>query len=212
MTFVSTPTRIVLADDHAMVRNGLQRILESEPGLRVVAQAVDGESTLARVADAACDLLLVDLTMPGTSGPRLIQRLHETHPALRILVVSMHDAPPVVRAALQAGAHGYVTKDSDPDVLVQAVREVMAGKRFIDPRVAPALETREVASQPSLSPREQQVMQRLVTGQSNNEIAAALHLSEKTVSTHKTNLMAKLGVDSLAELVRWADQQGLSGL
>jgi len=204
--------RIVLADDHAMVRNGLQRILESEAGLRVVGQAVDGDSALARVAESGCDLILVDLTMPGASGPRLIQRLRENHPGLRILVVSMHDSAAVVRAALQAGADGYVTKDSDPEVLVEAVRCVVSGTPFIDPRVASGLDARAPAPQLALSPREQQVMQRLVAGQSNNEIAAALHLSEKTVSTHKTNLMAKLRLESLAELVRYADQHGLSGL
>lgn len=207
-----TSIRIGLADDHAMVRNGLQRILESETDLRVVGQAVDGDSALALAASGDCDLMLVDLTMPGASGPRLIQRMRETQPLLRTLVVSMHDAPAVVRAALEAGADGYVTKDSDPQVLVEAVRCVAAGGRFVDPRVTPALEAPAAEPSGGLSPRERQVMQRLVAGESNHEIALALHLSEKTVSTHKTNLMTKLGVESLAQLVRYADQQGLSGL
>ncbi len=213
MTLDTFPViRITLADDHAMVRSGLQRILESEAGLRVVGQAVDGDGALALAAQGGCDLMLVDLTLPGPSGPRLIRRLREVQPALRTLVVSMHDSPAVVRAALEAGADGYLTKDSDPQVLLDAVRQVVAGQRFIDPRVAPALEARVPDAAGELSPRELQVMQRLVAGQSNHQIAEDLHLSEKTVSTHKTNLMAKLGIDSLPQLVRYADQRGLSGL
>jgi DNA-binding NarL/FixJ family response regulator len=197
---------VVIADDHAMVRSGLQRIIEGEPGLAVVGQAGDGNSTLGTLKDTRCDVLLLDLTMPPPCGPELIKRIRKDWPELAILVVSMHNHPKIVRAALDAGANGYVPKDSDPEVLLGALRQVAAGGRFVEPGLAnallfaPAPENHE-----SLSPREQEVLRRLAAGQTNGEIARALFLSEKTISTHKAHMMAKLQLESMADLVHYAD-------
>jgi DNA-binding NarL/FixJ family response regulator len=118
---------VVIADDHALVRAGLKRIVESEPGLRVTGQAIDGPDTLARLEDTRCDVLLLDLDMPAPSGLALIKRVRAQWPHLSIVVVSMHHQPQMVHAALAAGADGYVTKDSDPEVLIAALRHVAGG-------------------------------------------------------------------------------------
>ena len=201
--------RVVVADDHAMVRDGLKRIIDSEPDMQVTGQATDGASTLASLKDADADVVLVDLTMPDTHGPSLVTSVRRDHPDLPILVVSMHDTPAVVRAALQAGATGYITKDANPDRLIEAIRAVVAGRRYVDPALQEALRRSPMLSPSVLSPRELQVLRMLAQGQSNTEVAATLHLSEKTVSTHKTNILAKLHLNTLVDLVRYADQNGL---
>ena len=200
--------RVLIADDHAMVRSGLQRIIDSEPGLRVSGQAVDGVSTLAWLQAGHCDVLLLDMTMPALSGPTLIGQIRAQWPELPILVVSMHHEAAIVRAALQAGANGYITKDSEPQALLEALRRVAGNGRYIEPRLLDAMVFSPPApARQALSPRECQVLQRLAAGQSNSTIARALFLSEKTVSSHKTNLMLKLGLENVADLVRYADQQ-----
>lgn len=205
---VSVPViRVLIADDHAMVRDGLRRIIESEPGLRVSGQAVDGNSTLDRLCDTPCDILLLDLNMPAPNGPELIRQIRDYRTDLPILVLTMHNQPAVARAALKAGASGFIAKDNDPDVLLHALRKVASGERFIEPRLAGILEPgAQVGDAPGLTEREIEVLRRLAAGESNSEIARALVLSEKTISTHKTNLMAKLRLGSLAELVRFADE------
>jgi DNA-binding NarL/FixJ family response regulator len=199
---------ILIADDHAMVRSGLRRIVEGEPGLTVVAEAHDGESTLAALEACNPRILLLDMSMPPPSGPQLIETIRARWPALAVLVVSMHNEPRIVRVALQAGANGYVTKDSDPDTLLEALRRVASGGRFVAPGLAD-----QVAFLPPeyghprhvLSPREFEVFERLAAGLSNQEIARELGLSEKTISSHKSNLMAKLAIFNMAELIRLAD-------
>lgn len=207
-------TRIVLAEDHAIVRGGLRQMLALEPGLSVVAEAADGGQVLAVLRETACDLLLTDLNMPGISGPDLIERVKAHHPALPILVLSMHDSAHVAARAMKAGAAGYVTKDCEPDVLLDAVHKVAAGKRFIAPEMAEKMAL--LSTTPSdadllarLSDREREVLRWLVKGSSVNDIAAQLCISNKTVSTHKTNLMDKLGVRSMAELMRYAIENRL---
>jgi DNA-binding NarL/FixJ family response regulator len=200
--------RVLVADDHAMVRSGLQRIIDSESGLCVIGQAVDGASTLAGLQDACCDVVLLDMSMPAPSGPTLIAQIRARWPDLPILVVSMHHEAAIVRAALQAGANGYITKDSEPTALLEALRRVAGHQRYVEPRLLDAMAfAPPVPARQTLSPRESQVLQRLASGQSNRGIARALFLSEKTISTHKTNLMLKLQVENIADLVRYADQQ-----
>ena len=203
-----TITEILVADDHAMVRSGLRRIVEGEAGFSVVAEAHDGTSTLAALEAWKPGLLMLDMSMPAPSGPQLIEIIRSRWPQLAILVVSMHNEPRIVRVALQAGANGYVTKDSDPDTLLDALRRVANGGRF----VAPALADQVAFLPPEhdhprhvLSPREFAVFQRLAAGFSNQEIARELGLSEKTISSHKSNLMAKLAIFNMAELIRYAD-------
>jgi DNA-binding NarL/FixJ family response regulator len=202
-----TSLTVLLADDHALVRQGLKRIIDSEPGLRVAAQAVDGPDTLAALQREAFGIVLLDLSMPAPSGVDLIRLIREQHPAQRMLVVSMHNNPHVARAAIDAGAHGYVTKDSDPEVLLHALRLVAAGGCFMEPRLMQAiLFAPDAAAPASLSPRETEVLRRLAAGQGNNQIARDLFLSEKTVSTHRARLRTKLGLNSLADLVRYAQE------
>jgi DNA-binding NarL/FixJ family response regulator len=152
-------------------------------------------------------VLLLDLGMPAPSGLELIRQVRAQWPQLAILVVSMHNHPKVVRAALDAGANGYVVKDSDPEVLVAALRRVAGGGHYLEPSLADALLfTPSPAPHGNLSPREREVLRRLARGQSNGEIARALFLSEKTISTHKANLMAKLQLENVADLVHYADE------
>jgi len=205
----SGPIAVIIADDHAMVRAGLRRLLEGEDGVTVVAEAENGATTLESLQRHRCDVLMLDLTMPPPSGPELIARIRAELPALPILVVSMHSNARLARAALAAGANGYVTKDSEPEALVLALRQVARGERHVEPRLAHAMLTTPLpapALHERLTPRERQVMQLLAAGHGNIEIARALQLSEKTVSAHKSNLMEKLGVNSLADLVRYFDR------
>jgi len=201
--------RIVIADDHTLVRAALRRLIECSPEMVVVGMAGDGESTLATLDAVACDLLLLDMAMPAPSGAYLIGLVTRRHPRVRVLVLSMHDSPSTVRAAVQAGARGYVTKDRDPSVLLLAIRQVLAGGLALDPALARAAmgpSRSQGARGPSLSRREREVMALLIDGLANTTIARRLGISEKTVSTHKTNLMNKLGVGSIAELVRRAGE------
>lgn len=200
--------RILVADDHAIMRAGLQRLIEREPDMCICAMTADGDATLARVDDCGCDVLLLDLAMPGPCGPELITRIRQRKPSLPILVMSMHTDPTIVKAALQAGATGYISKGSDPECLTHALRVAARGEHYVEPRlVQSTLFPQEPGSSTqSLSARERQVLLHLAAGESNSLIARRLFLSEKTVSSHKARIMAKLNIGSLAELIRYADQ------
>ena len=200
--------RILVADDHAIVRAGLERLLEREPAMCICATAADGTETLERLGDCDCDVLLLDLSMPGPSGPELISRVRRLKPLLPILVMSMHTDPTIVKAALQAGATGYISKGSDPECVTHALQMVASGANYVEPRLMHwALFPQEpAAAAQSLSSRERQVLLRLAAGESNSAIARKLFLSVKTVSSHKVRIMAKLHIGSLAELIRYADQ------
>jgi DNA-binding NarL/FixJ family response regulator len=206
-------TRIIIADDHTLFRFGLKQMLESFEGISVVAEAANAEQALAAANAVAADLLISDLTMPGTSGTQLIEQLRRQHPALPLLVLSMHDEPATVRRALQAGATGYLTKESSADMLRTAVRHVAAGERFIPPSVAESMAFESV--QPTrlphetLSQRERQIFKMIAQGEMLSQIAEQLHLSPKTVTTHKTHLMEKLGIGNNADLVRYAIEHKL---
>jgi DNA-binding NarL/FixJ family response regulator len=206
-------TRIIIADDHTLFRIGLKQMLESFDGVSVVAEAANAAQTLDVVQGVAADLLVSDLTMPGTCGTQLIEQLHRQHPSLPILILSMHDEPATVRRALQAGASGYLTKESSPAMLQAAVRQVAAGERFIPPALAETLAFESVRPRglphETLSQRERQIFKLIAQGVSLNQIAEQLHLSPKTVTTHKTHLMEKLGIANNAELIRYAIEHKL---
>ena len=206
-------TRIIIADDHTLFRIGLKQMLDSFDGVSVVAEAANAAQTLDVVQGVAADLLVSDLTMPGTGGTQLIEQLHRQHPALPILILSMHDEPATVRRALQAGATGYLTKESSPAMLQAAVRQVAAGERFIPPALAETLAFESVRARglphETLSQRERQIFKLIAQGVSLNQIAEQLHLSPKTVTTHKTHLMEKLGIANNAELIRYAIEHKL---
>ena len=201
--------RLMIADDHAIVRSGLRQLLSLAPDISVGAEAVDGAQVLEGLRQQRPDLLLLDINMPGLSGPDLITRIRSHWPTLPILVLSMHNEPQVAARVLKAGAHGYVTKDSEMEVLLGAIRRVAGGGRYIVPELAEQLvfDRNTESDQPphaSLSDRELEVFRLLVQGKGVNEIADQLCISNKTVSTHKTRLMEKLNLHSTADLVRYA--------
>lgn len=206
--------KILIADDHAIVRGGLKQIIATTADIVVTGEAAQGSEVVDKLRTCEVDLLLLDMTMPGISGVDLIRRVRAEQPALPVLVLSIHNEAQVVSRALRAGATGYVTKDSDPEVLLAAIRKLAAGGRFIDPKLVDAIifETHSGDAPPHeiLSDREFQVLQMLASGKSINDIAEALALSAKTISTHKMRLMQKLGLGNNAELIRYAIRHGLA--
>jgi DNA-binding NarL/FixJ family response regulator len=196
--------RILLADDHEIVRDGLKRILAATTDLQVAGEAANGDQALALVKSNDYDLALLDMSMPGLSGIDLIKRIRIEKPALRILVLSMHGEQQYATRALKAGAAGYLTKDSASEQLVGAIRKVAAGGVHVSDAAAASLVSAERAPHQELTDREFEVLRLLAGGRSPTEIAAQLHLSVKTVSTHKTKIQQKLGLGGTAELVRYA--------
>lgn len=203
--------RLVIADDHAIMRDGLKRLFEKEADIRVVGEAANGQEALQRVAKDAPDLLLLDISMPD-GGPELITRMQADHPGLRILVLSMHNVSQLVSRSLQLGALGYVTKDSEPEELLTAVRKVGAGSRYVSPALAQSMVLGNCpdGDLTRLSSRELQILRMFVDGVSVGEIADKLFLSPKTVSSHKSRILAKLRVDNDAELIKKAIALGLT--
>ncbi|MEK8025291.1 response regulator transcription factor [Pseudaquabacterium rugosum] len=210
--------RVMLVDDHAVVRTGYQRLLELEPDFLVVAQAGDGDQAYQWLQRQAAlgqglpvDLMVLDLAMPGRSGLDLLRRVQLRWPALRVLVFSMHDSPAMVTQALQAGAGGYVTKSSEPEQLVQALRQLAFGRvPVLSHDVAQALNA-PLARPPHqvLSAREFEVLQGLAGGQGIEAIARRLSLSAKTVANYQTLIRQKLGLSNAVELLRYAQDHGL---
>lgn len=202
-------TRVLIADDHAIVREGLRRILASDPAFSVAGEAKDGHEVLAAVRAGGFELLLLDLSMPGRSGIDLVKQVKAERPELRVLVLSMHEEQQYAVRAIRAGASGYLTKDTAPTQLVAALRKVASGGLFITPGVAEALAlglqgpAGELPHK-RLSDREYEVFLLLAGGESVTGIAERLHLSVKTVSTHKTHVLEKMTLGSLADLVRYA--------
>jgi DNA-binding NarL/FixJ family response regulator len=206
--------RIVIADDHTIVRDGLKQLLLAANDMEVIDTASDGHQALEKVRSLDFDVLLCDLSMPGKSGIELIKQAKSEKPKLRILVLSMHEEKQYAIRAIKAGASGYLTKDSATTQLVSALRKVASGGAFISAEVAEqlalgAMPQAEGPPHASLSDREYQVFSQLANGQSVSEIAEQLNLSVKTVSTHKARLMQKLGLANSAELVRYAISHGL---
>ncbi len=205
------PLRVLLADDHAVVREGYRRLLEAGGGIAVVGECASGEAVRALLdADAAiADVLVLDLSMPGCGGIAVLRHAAQAWPRLRVLVFTMHDVPTMVAQALYAGAAGFVTKSSAPQVLVDAVRRVAAGERpVLSDDVAYAVQQ---APTPLLAPREFEVLQLLVQGCSLEEVGRHLQLSVKTVANYQTNVRHKLGAGTAIELLRAAQRHGLAG-
>lgn len=206
--------RILVADDHAVVRHGLRQVLSLAPELSVVAEAKNAWETLERLREGGVDVILLDMSMPGLSGIDLIRRVKADAPRIPVLVLSMHADWQIAARAIKAGATGYLTKDSEPEVLIDAIRQVAKGGNFIDPALATRMvfnagSTEAESANVAMSNREYQVFLALVQGRSLIDIAEELHLSAKTVSTHKFRLMRKLGLSSVSELVRYAVRSGI---
>lgn len=207
--------RIVMADDHAIVREGLRRIVASAEDFEVVDEAGDGNEVLRIVRERDFDVLVLDLSMPGRSGLELIKLVKAEKPRLRILVLSMHQEQQYAVRAIKAGASGYLTKESAPAQLVQAIRKIASGGAYISAEVAEQLALGAMpggssAPHESLSPREFEVFRLLVAGVSVTDIAHQLTLSVKTVSTHKANLMLKMNLANQSDLIRYAMRHGLA--
>jgi DNA-binding NarL/FixJ family response regulator len=207
--------RIVIADDHAIVREGLKRIVGDAGDLQVVGEAADGGEVTRAVRELEFDVLVLDLSMPGRSGMELIKLVKSEKPKLRILVLSMHQELQYAVRAIKSGASGYLTKESAPSQLEQAIRKIAGGGAYISTEVAEqlalgAMPGNDALPHESLSDREFEVFRLLVAGDAVSDIAAKLNLSVKTVSTHKANLMQKLGLGNQTELVRYALKHGLT--
>ena len=196
--------RVLIADDHNIVRDGLKRILSAHEEVGVTCEAADGDQALALVRAHEYDLAMVDMSMPGLSGIDLIKRLKLEKPKLRILVLSMHGERQYAARALKAGASGYLNKDSAAELLVGAIRKIAAGGVHIGDAAAASLVSADKAPHEALSDREFEVLRLLVEGLGPTDIGDKLHLSVKTVSTHKTRILEKLNVSSTAALVRYA--------
>jgi DNA-binding NarL/FixJ family response regulator len=210
-------TRILLADDHAVVRHGLRMVLEAQPDLDVVAEAGDGIEAVARGLEDDVDLAVIDITMPRMTGLHAARELHRRRPGLRILMLSMHENERYLYEALKAGASGYVLKTVADRDLVEAVRAAMRGEKFLYPGgMTPLIEdflrrARQdlpVREDP-LTPREQEVVKLVAEGYTNKQIAETLVISEKTVERHRANILEKLGMRDRVELTRYAIRHGL---
>jgi NarL family two-component system response regulator LiaR len=205
--------RVLLVDDHAVVRQGLRAFLRLQPDLEVVGEAAGGESAVAAAASARPDVVLMDLVMPGGDGVAAIRDLAGAAPGARVLVLSSFADDDRVFAAMQAGAAGYLLKDVEPDALAEAIREVHRGRPALHPDVAARL-MRRVAdpagpAAESLTPREREVLQLVVEGYANKQIARRLGITEKTVKTHVSSILAKLRVSDRTAAAVLAIRQGL---
>jgi len=201
--------RILIADDHSIVREGIKKLFTKSEDIVVAGEASNGEQVLEILGAGGIDLLLLDMSMPGLCGEELIKRICLLNNAPPILVLSMHNEPQIALSAITAGAAGYLTKDSDHEIIGVAIRRVASGGRFIDADVAEKLAFERDSTQPALlhtclSERQILIFRMIARGQSLNAIAIDLEISNKTVSVHKANLMRKMGFTSNAELIRYA--------
>jgi two-component system, NarL family, response regulator NreC len=206
--------RTVIVDDHAVVRSGLRLVLESEDDIEVVAEAADARDAVFETRAHHPDVILLDVVMPGRSGIEAIPDLLQESPESKVLVLSMQDDPAYVREAFGAGASGYVLKEAADAEVVAAVREVAGGQRYVHPAlgarlVAAEAEERVRAEEDPLSEREHEILRLLALGHTNQEIAGQLYLSVRTVETHRAHIMQKLRIQTRAELVRYALEQGM---
>lgn len=204
--------RILLVEDHAVVRNGYRRLFDAEEGMQVVGEAASADEAYARLVEQGADLAIVDLNLRGSSGIDAIRRMLAREPGLRVLVVSMHDNPSYVTQAMRVGALGYLTKNSEPAELLEAIRDVAAGRRVLSPDVAQALAGAALDGEALLSrltPREFDVLRLAASGESPCAIASTMHLSQKTIHNHMSAIRQKLDADNDFKLLRLAARYGL---
>ena len=207
-------TKVMLVDDHDLVRTGIKRLLEDHPNIEIVGEAVNGEQALQQVTEYDPDVVLMDINMPGIGGLEATRKMLQRKPQLKIIVVTMHEDDLFPQRCLKAGALGYVTKGAKVDEILQAIRAVMTNKRYLSPSIAQQIALSQVgedATSPfeSLSEREMQVLIMMMNGQTIRAISERLCLSPKTVSTYRSRLYAKLGVQNDIELTRLALLHGL---
>ena len=217
---MSDPIRVLIADDHTLVRQGTRRLLEQQPDIDVIGEAADGEEALRLVASMDPDVALVDLAMPRLDGLETCRRISADHPGVEVIVLTVHDEPEHAKALLEAGASGYLLKDVDTEELAAAIRSVHRGKAVLDPKLVRALVesmgAAEETAAPKPSPREADVLRLTALGLSNREIADSLGISAWTVQSHLANVFEKLGASSRTQAVvkglhaGWIDLNELS--
>lgn len=211
---MSAPIRVLLVDDHAVVREGYRRLLEATPGIRVVAEAGNGEDAYAGFVAENPDVVVMDITLPGISGFEALRRIRGRQPTARVLMFSMHEDPVFVQRALEYGAQGYLTKASAPDMMVEAVQALAAGRRFVPVNVTKHLQDRALCDErqklDALTEREFETLRMLAAGHALAEIAALLCVSNKTVANYQTSIRQKLGCDNAMQLMRIALACGLA--
>ncbi len=214
-----TPVRILIADDHKILRDGLEVLLQKEPGFDVVGTAGDGREAVKLTADLQPDVLILDIGMPEMNGIDAAQKINEDFPSVRMIGLSVHTDPLYVERMFQNGAVGYLPKDCAAEELTRAIRTVMAGQVYVSPGVTGAIvddyvrQLSAAADEPAtLSHREREVLQLLAEGASTANIAAELHLSVKTIETHRKRIMDKLSLRSIAELTKYAIREGITTL
>ncbi len=206
--------RVLIVDDHAVVRAGLRLLLEAEDGLEPVGEAGNARDAVFQARATTPDVILLDVVMPDQSGLDVLPMLLHEHPEAKVLILSMQDDPQYVKQAFAAGASGYVLKEAADTEVVAAIREVAAGGRYVHPELGARLVTAETAAErraeeDPLSEREREVLRLLALGHTNQEIASQLYISVRTAETHRAHIMQKLRLSSRAELVRYALEQGL---
>ena len=207
--------RVLLADDHSIVRAGLRRLVEDAGDMMVVAEASDGREAIRKVQESLPDVAVIDLSMPGMDGLEVVERLLVHVPKLPVLILTMHEEEQYVVRAIGAGAMGYVTKRSAAEQLLKAIRKVHGGGRYVTESMAESLALRVAKGARALSPldslsnREIQVLRGLAMGKSNREIAETYHVSTKTIDTYRARLLKKLNLRNNAELTRFAIQNGI---
>lgn len=206
--------RVLIADDHSIFRIGLRRTLESAPDMVVAAEAATGEETLVKARESNPNVVLLDVSMPGRGGVETAQELKRVNPRVRVLMLTMHPEDQYAVLCLKLGADGYITKDVPPDALLDAVRKVAAGRKYVSSNLAERLATDlsgpgDRPAHELLSSREFEVMRKIAAGRTTGEIAAELHLSVKTVSTYRSRVLQKMNLRTNADIMHYAFRAGL---
>jgi len=210
--------KVLLADDHAVVRDGLRALLEAQPGIEVVADVANGREAVRDAQALRPDVVVMDIAMPDLNGIEATLQIKEAAPSIRTLILSMHSTTEHIFRALQAGARGYLLKDSAGNEVVEAVRVVHGGRRYLSPKIAATVvddyiaERHRTSPLDSLSRRERQILQLIAEGKTSAQVGAMLFLSPKTVDTYRSRMMHKLGIGDLPNLVKFAIQNGITQL
>jgi DNA-binding NarL/FixJ family response regulator len=206
---MTTDIRVLLADDHSLVRRGFRRLLEDEPGIRVVGEACDGVQAVELARELRPDVIVMDMAMPGLNGTQATIEILKFLPGAGVVILSMYEEANYVRNAMKAGARGYLLKNASEVDLAAAVRNVARGRKVIDEKLQQSFDVPQ-QGEPQLTPRERQILQLIAEAKSTRQIAALLDLSVNTVAVHRANIMDRLGVHKTAELVLYAVRSGIA--
>lgn len=204
-----TATRVIIVDDHPMVAEGIEAILETYDDLEIISVLKNGQEAIDKVEDLEPDVMLLDLNMPGVNGLSATEMILEKRPQTRILILSMHDSPEYISTALDHGAKGYVLKDVPTEEIKTAIDAVMAGGEYLCTGARGSLKPRTTDARAQLTSREQQILLELAQGKSNKDVGEALDISVRTVETHRKNIKRKLGISTTAGLTRYALEHGV---